>query len=290
MEEDSAGSGNAGSSNTAGSGLVAGSSPNAGSSGDAGSADDAAGSAGSGGTSAGGSTSGAAGQGVSGATNGGTSTGGNGLVGGGSSNGGTANGGASGGGAGGSLAGGGSSSGGAAGSLAGGGAAGSTGGASSCGNGTVDAGEVCDSKLSVNDCGADCKTITPAACFACENDDATCKEFINCDSVTGSAPAGSPAAGVARKYLCNEVLDCMRDTKCSGPEDSPIAKCYCGTANQTDCQSGLGNGPCKAQWERGLETTVFQTLVTRIGNKTYGGGMALSRFDCDQSFCPAACF
>ena len=149
---------------------------------------------------------------------------------------------------------------------------------------------MCDSKFSVNDCGADCKNITSPTCFACENKDDTCKEFVDCDAVTGSAAAGSPAAGVARKLLCNEVLDCVRDTKCSGATDSPVAKCYCGTANQTACQAGNGNGPCKSQLDRGLETTTFATIVQRIGNKTYGGGMAMSRFDCDQAFCPDACF
>jgi hypothetical protein len=157
-----------------------------------------------------------------------------------------------------------------------------------CGNGTVEAGELCDPKFSANDCGADCKAITSVACAACDTADATCKEFSNCDAVAGSSPAGTPAAGVARKQLCNEVLDCVRDSGCA--KDKTPIQCYCGTASSSDCQAGLGNGACKAAIERGLESTVFATIAQRIGQVIYGGGMAMSRIDCDQTFCNDVCF
>ena len=224
-----------------------------------------------------------------GATSAGTSGGGAsgaGISGGGSAGAGTAGAGTAG--AGGSLVGSaGSASGGTAG-MASGGAGGVAGGAASCGNGMSDVGEVCDQPFSVNDCGADCKPITGAICATCDTADGTCKDFANCDSVAGSAPAGGPAAGVPRKALCNEVLDCVRDSACA-KDQAPI-KCYCGTASASDCQAGHGNGKCKSQIERGLETTSFATITQRIGDSTYGGGVAMQRIDCDQTFCADQCF
>lgn len=158
-----------------------------------------------------------------------------------------------------------------------------------CGDGAVGAGEICDPALTVNNCGRDCKAITSAACLACEDTPASCADFVSCEAVAGNAAAGTPAAGTPKKVLCNETLDCVRDTKCAADGAAPI-KCYCGTANPTDCQAGLGNGLCKAEIERSLETTSFNTIAQRIGNTVYGGGQAMARIDCDQAFCPTQCF
>jgi len=156
-----------------------------------------------------------------------------------------------------------------------------------CGNGIKEAGEVCDPAFTVNDCGADCKNITSAACFTCENDPSTCSDFATCDSAVGNAAAGSPAAGTPKAQLCNSVLDCVRDTGCAVGA-APLT-CYCGTANSTDCQGGLGNGKCRTQIEAGLETTTPATIVQRLKNVQFGGGVALARIDCDQTFCVSQC-
>lgn len=158
-----------------------------------------------------------------------------------------------------------------------------------CGNNIKESGEVCDPKFTVNDCGADCNTITSAACFTCENSAATCADFVDCGTAVGNAAAGSPAAGTPKSLLCNETLDCVRDSGCAAGGNAPI-KCYCGTANAADCQAGLGNGACKAQLEKSLETTAFATIAQRIGNTGFGGGIAMARIDCDQTFCSAQCF
>lgn len=55
------------------------------------------------------------------------------------------------------------------------------------------------------------------------------------------------------------------------------------------CQAGNGNGVCKTQLERSLETTSFAQIAGRLGNVTFGGGIAMSRIDCDQTFCPQEC-
>lgn len=163
-----------------------------------------------------------------------------------------------------------------------------------CGNNVKEAGEVCDPKFTVNDCGADCKSITTAACLTCENATSpgasapNCSDFVNCDSAVGVAAAGSPAAGTAKSLLCNETLDCVRDSGCASGGKAPIA-CYCGTADGAACQAGNGNGVCKTQIERSLETTSFSQIAARIGDVTFGGGVAMARIDCDQTFCAAQC-
>ena len=157
-----------------------------------------------------------------------------------------------------------------------------------CLDGTVGPTEVCDVQYTVNNCGKDCKSITSAACFTCENDPATCQDFVSCDSVSGNAAAGSPAAGTPKASLCNEVLDCVRDSACAA-NGNGIIKCYCGTANTADCQSGLANGACKTELERGLETVAFAQITQRLKSPQFGGGVAMARVDCDQQACKAPC-
>ena len=156
-----------------------------------------------------------------------------------------------------------------------------------CGDGIKGPGELCDPGFTVNDCGRDCKSITPAACLACEQSN-ECSDFVDCFQAVGNAAAGSPAAGTPKAYLCNAVLDCVRDSGCAEGGNS-IIKCYCGTANATGCQNGLGNGACKAEIERSLETVTFAQIVQRLKNPSYGGGVALARVDCEQQLCKQEC-
>ncbi|MET0792634.1 MAG: hypothetical protein ABW061_14030 [Polyangiaceae bacterium] len=128
---------------------------------------------------------------------------------------------------------------------------------------------------------------SPAACFACENDPAKCKEFVACDSVAGEAAPGSPAAGTPKAKLCNEVLDCVRSSGCAA--GNGIIKCYCGTADAQQCQDGHANGVCKKQLERGLEATTFMQIARHLKDPKFGGGLAMARIDCDQQVCRAQC-
>jgi len=156
-----------------------------------------------------------------------------------------------------------------------------------CGNNIVEADEVCDPKFTVNNCGKDCKAITSATCLTCDLL-TECIDFVNCSQLTTNAATGSPAAGVPKANLCNEVLDCVRDTGCATAGNA-IIKCYCGTANAADCQNGLGNGVCKTEIERGLETTTFTQITQRLKSPQYGGGVALARIDCEQEACKTEC-
>jgi len=158
---------------------------------------------------------------------------------------------------------------------------------SPCGDAIKGSSEVCDPRFTVNDCGRDCGHITSAACLAC--DQATeCVDFVDCFQLSGSAAVGTPAAGIPKANLCNEVLDCVRDSGCASGGNAPI-KCYCGTANATDCQNGLANGVCKAELERGLETVAFGQISQRLKNVAYGGGIAMARIDCEQTVCKSEC-
>jgi len=180
-----------------------------------------------------------------------------------------------------------------------------------CGDGiaSTSIGELCDPGLTVNNCGRDCKAITSTACAACEAASAQFgfdQTFTTCNTaiggtttatvtgLTGAAKPSDPSpvttpVGTSKSKLCNEVLDCVRDTHCAAGGVPTLSACYCGTASQSDCGLGLGNGLCKAEIERALETTNFGTVAQRAGQTLYGGGVAMSRVDADQSYCDAQC-
>lgn len=180
----------------------------------------------------------------------------------------------------------------------------------SCGDGVVSASinEVCEPALSVNNCGRDCKAITSAACVTCESAPGACAaSVLTCDTavggtttatVTGKTGAALPTdpgavttpVGAPKAPLCNELLDCVRDSGCASGGQPALKSCYCGSANVTDCNNGLGNGPCKAEMERATEATSFSTVSQRVGNALYGGGVAMKRVTCDQAFCDPVCF
>jgi hypothetical protein len=168
-----------------------------------------------------------------------------------------------------------------------------------CGNGQVEAGETCDNGAAGNyviaDCGGawgpqtaiaeggrtdDCNVITPAACLACENG-SECAELVGTALLSGNAAEG-PAVGTSRAALYNEVLDCVRDTHCA---TGLIVDCYCGTASSAACDAGNGNGACRTQIERGVETVNPSDVQARLTNLTLGGGLAMARVACDQNNC-----
>jgi hypothetical protein len=152
-----------------------------------------------------------------------------------------------------------------------------------CRNGTADPGEVCDDPFTVNDCGADCSRITSAACVACEN--ATpCATMTDCGTVRGYAQDGTP-----RSQLCNDALDCIRDSACAAGSAPPI-DCYCGDVGFAQCDSGQGNGSCREVLERALESTHPAEIRNRIFETTYAGGFAARRIICDKTHCSAQCF
>jgi hypothetical protein len=126
---------------------------------------------------------------------------------------------------------------------------------------------------------------TSAACLSCENTPSTCAAFTSCDSIAGNA-----ADGTAKSQVCKETLDCVRDSGCAADGKPPLQYCYCGSASVADCTTGRANGPCKAVLERGLESKTLAQVAQRIGDTTFGSGLAMKRIDCDQVFCRKQCF
>jgi len=177
--------------------------------------------------------------------------------------------------------------------------------AAACGDGIVQAGETCDNpggnNYAIENCGDiwgasltppggsadDCNPISNSACVACETA-GSCVDFptLGCALVTGVADAGTPAAGTPRSQLCNEVLDCVRDTHCASVN---ALDCYCGTASPNQCSAGGGNGACRANIERGLETTDPNAIVSRFTSLSLGGGLAMARIQCDAAECRTPC-
>ncbi len=178
------------------------------------------------------------------------------------------------------------------------------GGGAVCGNGIVEGDEACDHPSGNNyledDCGDvwgaasgvngsenDCMEITSAECLFCENA-GYCQELTEPLTMLASTTAeAGPAAGLSRFALYNEVLDCVRDTKCAS---NTGLDCYCGTASSEECDTGKGNGLCKAQIERGLETLNPAEIATRFSNALFGAGLALARINCDRMECHEKCF
>ncbi len=120
------------------------------------------------------------------------------------------------------------------------------------------------------------------ACKSCVAE-AGLAEF-DCDKQTGNAKAG-PAAGVSRKQLCTDLLDCLYATKCAASD--PV-DCYCGNSGEA-CQKGEGNGVCRQQVERALETKDYSVIAVHYSDPQLAGGVAMTRMDAARAKCGQLC-
>jgi len=122
------------------------------------------------------------------------------------------------------------------------------------------------------------------ACAACEASAKLCENFRPCDRF------GDQVDSQKRRKAdtCREVLECVVRTGCAavGVEGD----CYCGNISAEQCNQGKGIGACKAEIERGADSTdpaVVQSTFTATRN---GGGMAFARVVClNGSSCQQAC-
>jgi hypothetical protein len=159
------------------------------------------------------------------------------------------------------------------------------GGTGPCGDGVVVEPEICDAPFTVANCGGECLEIEAADCSSCiAGAEAGGCAVFDCSLETGSVQAG-PAAGTSKIILCQALLDCMYVSNCAAAD--PV-DCYCGTSGQA-CQTGAGNGACRAQMEAALETTLFGDIGARIGNPVYTGAVAVLRIDCSRATCAETC-
>jgi hypothetical protein len=120
------------------------------------------------------------------------------------------------------------------------------------------------------------------ACVACEK-----KE---CDPVM----VGCEALGTGEeRMLCNNVLACIRSTKCA--KGDTIEPCFCGSAKLEDCLTGVADGPCFDEMEAAARPTSSDPsdraveIATRWVNPKYPIGRAVSLAQCDGSTCKDNC-
>jgi hypothetical protein len=141
------------------------------------------------------------------------------------------------------------------------------------------------------------KTLLGASCLACAVKDETCLGQVqNCESFSPSDQASAgPAEGTTLTQLCRETLTCVLASKCvEQPADQPdlgeINACYCGDVDYSTCDTDPGQGSCRLDEERGLETTNPDDVLANIPDPTYGAGMANTIADCLLDFCQTDCF
>jgi cysteine-rich repeat protein len=167
--------------------------------------------------------------------------------------------------------------------------------ASLCGNGMKDPSEACDDGNRHDGDGCSSICTDSHACEACENDN--CPVDNTLDEATGDpknqpdcgaygtkqAVAG-PARGQLRTQLCYDTYACTVRTRCA--IDHGATYCYCGDASTTQCKmAGGAQGPCKAEIEAGLETTMPDVVLLNLKNVRFAAGGALSRAECDHDSC-----
>jgi cysteine-rich repeat protein len=184
-----------------------------------------------------------------------------------------------------------------------------------CGNGTLDPGEECDDGNTKD--GDGCSSICTNKCELCEAA-AKCATDPNSDSLnafdlcygtgafaTTPASAG-PAAGTARNKLCQSLVACLRKSNCAAQDpDLPFTPCYCGSADQADCQGAAGpkgaaatgpSGPCVNEFANAAESRTYSDIASRLGTvresdtgAAVGAAMSIITA-CDAVACPRQCF
>jgi hypothetical protein len=168
---------------------------------------------------------------------------------------------------------------------------------SECGNDVVEPGEECEPTMTDDpNCSADCllpETVClnraedngedrNDACVQCGCNECT-SQLKACYDATDVA-AGGPAMGTSRATLCRAVVECGRESGCTGQA------CYCGTASTISCGLGGGaNGPCKTQIERAAESTSALTIRDRQSNTNYAIGRANAVSACVVAECETPC-
>jgi hypothetical protein len=102
---------------------------------------------------------------------------------------------------------------------------------------------------------------------------------INQPTLSGDSPSAS----------CLAVVSCALGGNCATALGS--GNCYCGTAFGSNCIStGAPNGPCLAQEQDGLDSTVPLTINERFTTTAFAGGMANAIFSCAGTNGCTQCF
>jgi cysteine-rich repeat protein len=179
-----------------------------------------------------------------------------------------------------------------------------------CGNGVVQAGEQCDPPNGTT-CSATCQNIAGATCGdgtinqpseQCEPPNtpagnftpgcsATCTttgatlcsacEANKCDAFFGS-PGAWGCAGLtgSAKTKCEALVTCIRTSHCA-VATSDAQACFCGTAGDLACLTGMANGACKAQYEAAAGSSDPGVIAGLFTDPSSPVGLADNQITCD---------
>ena len=113
-------------------------------------------------------------------------------------------------------------------------------------------------------------------------------------SDTGLNATAGPAAGKPKTTLCQQLLQCVHHTNCTGGADiDNQAQCYCGAGvpfSQCLMPGFVPSGACDTQIENALEVSVFTSSVGNFKNNCLANGAAFDIYDfCDSNCCVEEC-
>jgi hypothetical protein len=138
-----------------------------------------------------------------------------------------------------------------------------------------------------------------------------CGDYIGalgCGFFTGSYSAVSAYAGnadimpigagsdVSQTLACGAALSCVLSSgapgagNCYAPIADSATACYCGTADDSTCGGGGGNGVCKSLYEIGLNTTNASEIVNIFTDFYYPAGDSNYILGCLNASCRTQCF
>ena len=103
-----------------------------------------------------------------------------------------------------------------------------------------------------------------------------------------------PAAGTPKTTLCQQLLECIHQTNCTGGAvvDNQ-SQCYCGAGvpfSQCIVPGFVPSGACATQVANALESTLFMTSSGYYKDRCLANGAAFEIYDfCDQNCCVQEC-
>jgi hypothetical protein len=173
-----------------------------------------------------------------------------------------------------------------------------------CGNGLIQPGETCDPPNGTS-CSMTCQSQTPPRCGdgvvnqpseECEPPgtmtcDANCKKIDVCGACEtakcDATLAGCGSLTGADKAACDALVACIRTQHCAPAGDAQ--PCYCGTATDIGCLSGMANGKCKAEVEAAAKSTDPGAIANEFVDPSFPIGRATNLIGCDHDSCSMQC-
>jgi hypothetical protein len=123
------------------------------------------------------------------------------------------------------------------------------------------------------------------AAMYCLDPASTCESF-GCQVATAG-----PASGTLKKTLCYQTLSCLltptgNPIPCYDQGNGPQS-CYCGLENSATCETAgpTATAECAAQEQAADESAVSATVLARLTDPSFAGGVANNLMDCLSNNC-----